>query len=129
MLFTALTALRWTRFYRWARLLLVCVVPPYLLERTQSLFPFAMRGALVVMAGVAWVGVVLLLDRSPVRYRRRLRAGDGVGVMLAEFGVCSIGQLLWIMRWRPGAQEAGVWRNIWMPLANPGTALHSSKAG
>jgi hypothetical protein len=105
-LFAVLIALRGTRFYSWVRLLFVFLVPPYLIERTRTLFPFEVRDGLVPILAISWAALLLLLLlRFPLWYRRLLRVGDGIGIFLAVFGVCSIAQLLWVIRWHPGRQQ------------------------
>jgi hypothetical protein len=97
-----LTAFARTRYYPWARLGVAIIIPPYLIQRTQSFFPFDLIENIVIVIAVVWAGVLLLLLlRFPKWYRRLLRVGSGVCVALVVFGITSIGQLLYVARWRP----------------------------
>ncbi|NYF78339.1 sulfatase-like hydrolase/transferase [Granulicella arctica] len=116
-LFVVLIALKSTRFYSWVRLLFVFLVPPYLIERTQTLFPFEVSDGLVLVLAIVWAALLLLLLlRFPQWYRRLVRVGDAAGVFLAIFGICSMAQLLWIMHWHPGRQQI---QASWMAGAQP----------
>jgi hypothetical protein len=117
MLFAVLIGLKGTRFYSWIRLLFVVLAPPYLIERTQALFPFEIKDGLVPVSAILWAALLLLLLlRFPLWYRRLLRVGDAIGIFLAIFGICSIAQLLWVMRWHPGRQQTDA---TWMAGTQP----------
>jgi len=101
-LFLLLVALSRTRFYPWGRLVLAILIPPYLIQRTQSFFPFDLIEGLVTILFVVWAGLLLLLLLRFGRwYRRLMRVGSAVAAALVFFAIASIGQLLWVARWRP----------------------------
>jgi hypothetical protein len=105
-IFAVLAALERTRFYSWVRLLVMLLAPPYLLERTQTLMPFELRNGVIVVLAVVWAAVLLLFVlKFPLWYRRAIRVGDAVGIFLGMFAVCSIIQLMVVMRWKPGPQQ------------------------
>jgi hypothetical protein len=102
LLFALLTALAPTRLYRWVRLLLAIVIPPYLIQRTQSFYPFDLIEGLVTILALLWAGVLLLLMlRFPKWFRGLLRVGSGIAAALVVFAIASIGQLLWVAGWKP----------------------------
>jgi hypothetical protein len=116
-LFALLIVAKRTRFYSWVRLLFVFLVPPYLIGRTQSLLPFEVKDGLVSTLAIGWAAILfLLLLRFPKWYRRLLRVADAGGVFLAIFGLCSIAQLLYLVRWHPGRQQTVA---SWMIGAQP----------
>jgi hypothetical protein len=117
LLFIVLTALSRTRLYPWTRLLLATIVPPYLLERLRFQIPFSMSSAVFWVLGILWaVVVVALLRRSPAKYRALLRLGDFVGIFLAVFALCSIVQMLLVVRWKPGPHErVAAWESTPQP--------------
>lgn len=119
-IFAVMALLERTRFASRAVLLLAILAPPYLLERARVLIPFALgKGAIAVVA-VVWAALLLvLLMRFPVGYRRVMWVGDGLGIVFAVFGLCSIVQLLMVMAWRPGPQEI---RTAWSASAQPAGA-------
>ncbi len=101
-LFGLLTVFARTRYYPWARLVVAIVIPPYLIQRTQSFFPFDLIEGIVMLIFVVWAAILLLLFvRFNKWYRRVMRVGSGVAVALVVFAISSIGQLLWVARWRP----------------------------
>ena len=102
LLFLILAIASRTRFYPWIRLVLAILIPPYLIERTQSFFPFDLIQGVVAIIFVVWAALLLLLLlRFPKWYRRLMRVGSGIAAALVLFAVSSIGQLLWVARWRP----------------------------
>lgn len=102
LLFLILTAARQSRVYPWVRLLIAIVVPPYLIQRTQSFFPFDLIEGVVTVLLIVWAGLLLLLlTRFHLWYRRLMRAGSVVAAALVIFALSSIGQLLWVGTWRP----------------------------
>jgi hypothetical protein len=106
LLFGILIALRRTPFYRWARLVLAIVIPPYVIERSQSLFPVGEIDGLVITLTVVWAALLLLLLlRFPLWYRRTLRIASVLCAFFALFALSSIGQLLWVAAWKPGPQQ------------------------
>jgi hypothetical protein len=95
-----------TRLYPWLRLLFVMVIPPYLLQRTQSFFPFDLIEGIVTIFFIVWVGtLLLLLLRYPKWYRQLLRAGGILSASLIIFALCSIAQLLWVATWKPAPNQ------------------------
>lgn len=106
-----------TRFRSWLRLLVAVLAPPYLLERTRTVAPFEMQNGVILLCGVVWAAVLLLLLlRFPRIYKSVMKVGNAVGVFLAVFGLCSIVQLLWAMRWKPGPQQVvAAWSHSTQP--------------
>jgi hypothetical protein len=106
LLFVVFSLAARTRFYPWFRLLAAIVIPPYLIQRTQSFFPFDLIEGLVLILLVVWAGVLLLLLlRFGKWYRRLLRAGSAVAAALIIFALSSISQLLWVARWKPAPNQ------------------------
>ncbi|HTV10101.1 MAG TPA: sulfatase-like hydrolase/transferase [Candidatus Aquilonibacter sp.] len=106
-----------TRFRSWVRLLVIVLAPPYLLERTRTVAPFELQDGVILICGVVWAALLLLLLlRFPRMYRKVIHVGDAVGVFLAVFGLCSIAQLIWVMKWRPGPQQINA---AWNKAAEP----------
>jgi hypothetical protein len=102
LLFTILTVAARTRFYRWVGLIAAIVIPPYLIQRTQSLFPFDLIEGLVFILLVVWAAVLLLLFmRFPRWYRQLMRIASVLAAALVIFACSSIAQLLWVARWKP----------------------------
>ena len=95
-----------TRLYPWMRLLFVMVIPPYLIQRTQSFFPFDLIEGIVTIFFIVWVGtLLLLLLRYPKWYRQLLRVGGILSASLIIFALCSIAQLLWVATWKPAPNQ------------------------
>src|SRR5664279_2417257 len=93
LFFLLLAAFARTRFYPWLRLLLAIVLPPYLLQRTQSINSFDLIEGLVALFLVLWTAIVLLLLlRFDKWYRRLMRAGSFVAAGLVLFALASIAQ-------------------------------------
>ena len=106
LFFLLLTAFARTRFYPWLRLLLAIVLPPYLLQRTQSINSFDLIESLVALFFVLWTTIVLLLLlRFDKWYRRLMRSGSFVSAALALFALASIAQLLWVATWKPAPNQ------------------------
>src|ERR1035441_10033698 len=106
LLFAILTLANRTRFYPWGRLLAAIVIPPYLVQRTQSFFPFDLIEGLVLILLVVWASILLLLLlRFGKWYRRLMRVGSAVAASLIIFALCSVAQLLWVARWKPAPNE------------------------
>ncbi len=102
LLFAILTIAVRTRFYHWVRLILAIVIPPYLIQRTQSLFPFDLIEGLVFILLVVWAAVLLLLLlRFGKWYRLLMRASSALAASLVIFACSSIAQLIWVARWKP----------------------------
>jgi hypothetical protein len=101
-LFLVLTVFARTRFAPWARLIVAIVIPPYLIQRTQSFFPFDLIEGIVLILLVVWAAVLLLLLlRFSVWYRRLMRVGSGIAAALVIFAIVSIAQLVWVATWKP----------------------------
>jgi Sulfatase len=106
LLFIILSIAARTRYYHWVRLLTAIVIPPYLIQRTQSFFPFDLIEGLVLILLVAWAGVLLLLLLRFRRwYGRLMRAGSVVAAFLVIFAASSIAQLIWVARWKPAPNQ------------------------
>ena len=106
LLFAVRELTRRTRFYSATRLFVMMFAPSYLIERTRPLIPFAIPDGVIVLTGVLWAGVLLLIVlNAPVLYRHVIRIGDTIGIFFAVFGLISIGQLVWMIPWKPGSQE------------------------
>jgi hypothetical protein len=106
LLFLLLSLFARTRFYPWLRLLLAVAIPPYLLQRTQSINPFNLIEGLVTLFFVLWTAIVLLLLlRFAKWYGRLMRAGSFVAAALALFALASIAQLLWAATWKPAPNQ------------------------
>jgi hypothetical protein len=117
LLFVVLSALSRTRFYPWGRLVLAMVIPPYLVQRTQSFFPFDLIEGLVTILFIVWAGVLLLLLlRFGKWYRQVMRVGSAVAAALVIFAIASVGQLLWVARWRPAPNRIdAAWETTTQP--------------
>jgi hypothetical protein len=106
VMFIIIALLQRTRFYNWVRLVLAVIIPPYLIQRTEALYPFVMKDGLVPVLAAIWAALLLLLLlKFPRWYRRLIRVGDAVGIFFAVFALFSITQLLWVARWKPGPQQ------------------------
>ncbi len=106
LLFTILTIAARTRFYHWVRLIAAIVIPPYLIQRTQSLFPFDLIEGLVFILLIVWAAILLLLYmRFPRWYRQLMRVASVVAASLVIFACSSIAQLLWVARWKPAPNQ------------------------
>jgi hypothetical protein len=102
LLFLILTVAARTRFYPWVRVLFAMAIPPYLVQRTQSFYPFDLIEGVVIILLVAWAGVLLLLLlRFNKWYRRLMRVGSAVAAALIVFALCSFAQLIWVATWKP----------------------------
>jgi hypothetical protein len=102
LLFLILTIARQTRVYPWVRLLTAIILPPYLVQRTQSFFPFDLIEGVVTVFLIVWAGLLLLLlTRFQPWYRRVMRIGSGLSAALVVFAISSIGQLIWVATWKP----------------------------
>ncbi|WP_162536823.1 sulfatase-like hydrolase/transferase [Granulicella sp. WH15] len=120
-IFLILRPLERTRAYRWVRLVLAIAIPPYLLVRTQSILPLQTLGSAVPLLMLAWGGALLMLMLMfPVWYRVVMRFASGLAACFAIFAFSSILQLLWIARWRPGAQQIDAhWSQQQPPRQHP----------
>jgi hypothetical protein len=117
LLFAVIGPLSRTRFYPWVRLALVILVPPYLAGRVRVVLPFRLDDSVLILIAVVWAGiVVVLLVRARSWYERLMRVGDFAGVFLAIFAFCSMVQLLYVLRWKPGAHEQ---RAVWTGAGQP----------
>ena len=117
LLFGILMGLRRTPFYQWARLVLAILIPPYLIERSQSLFPEGVVDGFVIVMAAVWAAVLLLLLlRFPLWYRRTMRLASAVCAFFALFALSSIGQLIWVASWKPGPhQYSAAWARAPQP--------------
>jgi len=116
-IFLFLAPFRRTRFYPWMRILLAISIPPYLLQRTYTLFPVTWLESSIPVIAVFWAAVLLLLMMVfPIWYRRLLRFADALGIFFALFAFSSILQLLWVIRWKPQPQQYSA---AWATAAQP----------
>lgn len=117
LLFGVIGPLSRTRLYPWVKLLLAIAVPPYLLEQLRATMPFHLASGALLPIALAWAAFVLLLSfRFKSGYRRLMRGGDFAGVFLAVFCVCSMVQMLWLLRWKPGPhQHTAAWATTSQP--------------
>jgi hypothetical protein len=117
LIFAVVAALARTRVRRWARLAMAILIPPILLVRTRAELPFAVSNPLLLAASALWAAfVLLLLRRFKDGYRRLMHVGDAFGIFLAVFAVCSLAQLAWVARWKPGPhQHTAAWSTTPQP--------------
>jgi hypothetical protein len=117
LLFAVIGPLSRTRLYPWVRLLLTILVPPYLILLMRSLLPFPITKIELLLIAVVWAAAVLLLwMRFERAFRRLMRLGDFVSIFFAVFCLCSIVQLLWVLRWKPGPyQHTAAWATTAQP--------------
>ncbi|HWB31800.1 MAG TPA: sulfatase-like hydrolase/transferase [Acidobacteriaceae bacterium] len=102
LLFVILTIAARTRFYPWVRLVAAIVIPPYLIQRTQSLFPFDLIEGIVFILLIVWAAVLLLLFmRFPRWYRNLMRVCSVMAAALVIFACSSMAQLVWASTWKP----------------------------
>ncbi len=106
-----------TRLYPWVRLLLTIAVPPYLILLTRSEISLAVTKHLVLLLAIVWAAFVLLLwVRFKDAYGKLMRVGEFVAAFFTVFCLCSILQLLWILRWKPGVhQQTAAWATTTQP--------------
>jgi hypothetical protein len=106
LLFTILTIASRTRYYHWVRLVAAIVIPPYLIQRTQSLFPFDLIEGIVFILLIVWAAVLLLLFmRFRKAYTYVMRVGSVVAASLVIFACSSFAQLIWVARWKPAPNQ------------------------
>ena len=117
LLFAVIGPLSRTRAYPWVRLLLTILVPPYLFLLVRPESPFPVSDILLLGIAAAWTAAVLILwMRFRNGYRWLMRIGDFAGTFFAVFCLCSMAQLLWILRWKPGPyQHAAAWASTAQP--------------
>jgi hypothetical protein len=117
LLFAVIAAVSRTRLYPALRLFLAICIPPYLIERIRPAIPFPVPDLALVLASVLWACfIVALWLRADRLYRRLLRLGDFIGIFLAVFAFCSILQLLYVARWKPGPyQHVAAWSSAAQP--------------
>ena len=106
LLFVVLALLERTRFYPWVRLLLIVVIPPYLMLRSQSINPYEQVEGMVYYFAIVWTGIVLLLIlRFDQWHARLLRACSGLAAAMVLFALAAIAQLLWLATWKPAPNQ------------------------
>jgi len=117
LLFAVLGPLSRTQAYPWVRLLLTITVPPYVILLTRSEISLAVTKNLVLLLAIVWTAFVLLLwARFKDAYRKLMRVGEFVAAILTVFCLCSMLQLLWILRWKPGPhQHTATWATTTQP--------------
>lgn len=117
VIFILLVVLSRTKIYPWVRLVVAMLVPPYLIWRTQALYPAIMFDGLVPILFAVWASLlVLLLLRFRRLYNNLMKLGDAIGIFFAMFALCSLIQLLWVMHWKPGPR---VIRPAWAAAPQP----------
>ena len=106
ILFALIAVLRGTRFYGQARLVLAALVPPFLIKQTADLYRWIVQEHVLLVFTLCWIALVVFLYlRVPRIYRLLLKAGDAIGIFFAAFAFLSILQLLWVIHWKPAAQQ------------------------
>jgi Sulfatase len=117
MLFAVIGPLSRTRAYPWVRLLLTIAVPPYLILLTRAEISLAVTKSIVLLIAIAWTVFVLLLwTRFKDAYGKLMRVGEFIAAFFTVFCLCSIAQLLWILRWKPGPhQQTATWATTTQP--------------
>lgn len=117
LLFAILTIAARTRYYQWVRLVAAIVIPPYLIQRTQSLFPFDLIEGIVFILLVVWAAILLLLfTRFPRWYRQLMRIASVLAAALVIFACSSLAQLIWVARWKPAPNRiAAAWSQSQQP--------------
>ncbi len=72
---------------------------------------------LVLLLAIVWTAFVLLLwVRFKDAYGKLMRVGEFVAAFFTVFCLCSILQLLWILRWQPGPhQQTAAWATTTQP--------------
>jgi Sulfatase len=117
LLFAVIGPLSRTRAYPWVQLLLTIAVPPYLILLTRSEISLAVTKNLVLLLAIVWTAFVLLLwIRFKDAYGKLMRVGEFVAAFFTVFCLCSILQLLWILRWKPGPhQQTAGWATTTQP--------------
>jgi hypothetical protein len=120
-LFAVRMLLRPTRLYPWARLLVMMLAPPVLLERSRPLLPFNLQQGTLLLLALAWIALLLLLLLDfPKLYKLAIQLGDAVGIFAAAFALCSIVQILVVLPWHPGPQEIHpTWANAQQARTHP----------
>ena len=117
LLFAVIGPLSRTRAYPWVKLVLAIAVPPYLLRELQLVIPFHVSSAAILLIAVGWTAMVVLVRmRFADAYRNLMRVGNFFGAFFAVFCVCSMLQLLWILRWKPGPyRQTASWAKTAQP--------------
>ncbi|HEV2646647.1 MAG TPA: sulfatase-like hydrolase/transferase [Acidobacteriaceae bacterium] len=117
VLFVVLSLAARTRFYPWVRLVAAIVIPPYLIQRTQSFFPFDLIEGIVIILLVVWAAILLLLLlRFGLWYRRLLRVGSFIAASLVIFAAGSVAQLIWVATWKPAPNQiVAAWETTAQP--------------
>lgn len=112
-----LLALKPTRFYPTARLLLILLVPLYFLFRFNSLMPSELPQGSMSGLPLLWLVVILFLFfHVPAWYRRLMVLGSWMGMSFAVFAVFSMLQLLATAAWQPGPyQHEASWSRTEQP--------------
>ncbi len=92
----------WARI-RWA---LMALLPPLLLERNLDVIPFDVPRMAVLVAGLAWTGVLIFLILKHRKFAARLStAGSSLLAGFAVFALVMSFQLVRAAQWRPGPQS------------------------
>jgi len=98
---------------RWA---LMALLPPLLLARNLDVIPFDIPGFVIVLMGLAWVGVLTVLSlRFPNAAKQLLKTGSSLLAGFVVFALVMTWQLARAAQWRPGPQAF----TAEIPVANP----------
>jgi hypothetical protein len=125
LFFVLLVLLERTRFYPWIRLLLIIIIPPYLMLRSQSISPYDQVEGMVSYFAILWTGIVLLLVLQFDKWHSRLlRACSGLSAAMALFALAAIAQLLWVATWKPAPSQITA---AWDQPSNPTLAPQSPR--
>jgi len=120
-IFVFLVLLERTRFYPRVRLLLIVVIPPYLMLRSQSINSYQLVERLVFCFAIVWTGIVLLLVLRFDKWWQRLQcACSGLASAMVFFTLAAIAQLLWVATWKPAPSQINA---AWNQPADSALAL------
>ncbi len=115
--FIILAPLGRTRVFPAVQLLLAAVMPLLIIAQTRSQFPFEISPVLGGSLAFIWIALIaVLLAKFPYWYTHFVRLGDAVGIFFAIFAFCSIMQILWVLRWKPGPRQH---TEAWATTAQP----------
>jgi hypothetical protein len=105
LIFGIIYPLQQRRFFPAVRVVLCIAVPPYLISRTQGLFPLWVQNNLSLIY-IAWAVLILAIFLRFNRvFREILRIGDALGIFFALFAFTSIAQLVYVIHWHPAPFE------------------------
>jgi len=106
LLFLLLAPLQRRLIYPRVRLWLLIGIPPCILLRTRTLFPFVWPHPMLAAFALIWaLAIVLLYRRRPIWYGHIVQLSGALGLAFALFALVSMGQVLWLIRWKPMPQQ------------------------